>query len=210
MGYLRDLLGLALLASLVSKDVCVTAKDVSYLDISNVETEFSPDSLLNIPETSEHVVQVKACLNTTGGLDEIPAHLNMTMTPEDPKVVEIINENTLEKTEDGGISSACYVRNVTFRALRLGRCDVTVNVMASGKSLKEVIYETTVIRNLRVVDQVFNIMLVVMIALNNVGFGCKFELNVAKEIGKRPVALIIGFVCQYGFMPVVSMCFSIH
>ncbi len=65
-------------------------------------------------------------------------------------------------------------------------------------------YEVGVIRRPRPIDAAFNILLTIMILLNNILFGLLFELNDAKLIFKKPVAPIIGFVCQYTIMPTVS------
>lgn len=49
----------------------------------------------------------------------------------------------------------------------------------------------------------FSIILLVIFA--NIGMGCKIDLDVVKEVLRRPIAPSIGFCCQFIVMPLVRI-----
>ena len=62
----------------------------------------------------------------------------------------------------------------------------------------------SVFRVKRAIDLIFRIALYSLVIVNTVGYGCKVEIDVVKEVLRRPVAPAIGFLCQYLCMPLVS------
>ncbi|XP_067652774.1 ileal sodium/bile acid cotransporter-like [Haliotis asinina] len=62
----------------------------------------------------------------------------------------------------------------------------------------------TVIRPLRFLDTVMKIVVYAFIVINTIGMGCNTELSVVKEVLRRPIAPIIGFMCQYLCMPLIA------
>ena len=65
-------------------------------------------------------------------------------------------------------------------------------------------YIVKVRRSPHPIDRIFNIVLTICIILANFMFGCLFDIPVAKEVLKKPIAPVIGFLCQYTIMPTVS------
>ena len=68
----------------------------------------------------------------------------------------------------------------------------------------DVRYKVTVIREDRALDSIFLTTIIVLLLIANVGMGCKIDLDVVKEVLRRPVAPTIGFCCQFIVMPLVS------
>ena len=65
-------------------------------------------------------------------------------------------------------------------------------------------YHVSVIREKRAVDTVFLAVILIIVLLANVGMGCKIDVEVVKEVLRRPIAPLIGLLCQYLLMPGVS------
>ncbi|KAH9499719.1 hypothetical protein Btru_077657 [Bulinus truncatus] len=65
-------------------------------------------------------------------------------------------------------------------------------------------YKLFVERRQRPIDVVFNIVLVLLVVLTNIGMGAKIDLNVMKTELKRPIAPAIGLCCQFLIMPMVA------
>ena len=63
----------------------------------------------------------------------------------------------------------------------------------------------SVIRKDRAIDKIFIAMVALLVIIANVGMGCKVDLDVVKEVLKKPLAPAIGFFCQYLIMPLVSI-----
>ena len=65
-------------------------------------------------------------------------------------------------------------------------------------------YDVSVVRAETWVDYVFIAVVTFLVLCANIFMGFKIELEVVKEVLKKPFAPAIGFLCQFGFMPVVS------
>ncbi|KAL8559699.1 hypothetical protein ACOMHN_002232 [Nucella lapillus] len=64
--------------------------------------------------------------------------------------------------------------------------------------------EIVVIRVHRPIDTAFNIVIVLLVIVVNLGVGCKSELSVIKETLRRPIAPLTGLCCQFIIMPLLS------
>ncbi|KAH3776382.1 ileal sodium/bile acid cotransporter-like [Dreissena polymorpha] len=67
-------------------------------------------------------------------------------------------------------------------------------------------YEFSVVvrRKMRPIDQIFTIIVGIVVIVITMGFGCKLDLKVVKECIRRPVAPGVGFGCQYIVMPLLG------
>ena len=73
----------------------------------------------------------------------------------------------------------------------------------NGSVVAEKSFTVGVVRPITLVDQVFRIVIGVVISLVLLGFGCGLNLEVVKECLKKPIAPGIGLGCQYILMPLV-------
>lgn len=97
--------------------------------------------------------------------------------------------------------------NLTFQLTTVYGDDEYVSfVELSANDTDDVfyMYPITVFKIMGPLDHVFRVIIYLFLILSTVGFGVKLDLQVVKECLKKPLAPIIGFVCQYGFMPTVS------
>lgn len=51
---------------------------------------------------------------------------------------------------------------------------------------------------------IFTILVTILVSINNINMGCMLDLTVISKVLKKPVAPIIGFCCQFLFMPLVN------
>ncbi|KAL5022356.1 hypothetical protein ScPMuIL_001511 [Solemya velum] len=65
-------------------------------------------------------------------------------------------------------------------------------------------YPVTVFKTMGPLDKIFRAVIYLFLICSTIGFGVKLDLQVVKECLKKPLAPIIGFVCQYGFMPSIA------
>ena len=61
----------------------------------------------------------------------------------------------------------------------------------------------TVVQSSRTANNIFNIVVSIMIMLNNINMGCALDLNAVKSVLKRPVGPFVGALCQFVAMPLV-------
>lgn len=64
--------------------------------------------------------------------------------------------------------------------------------------------EASVILTYQNVVNIFSTSLGLLVALVNINIGATINLDLVKSIVKRPVGPLIGLVCQYILMPLVS------
>ena len=120
----------------------------------------------------------------------------------------IDNVTLLGVDENGG----CHGLIVVVQGSNLGRAHVRVKVsyprtdsddVCAGDVVKEAEYEVVVVRHPKVEQQVFRLGVAGFLVILNFGFGCSLDLEVVKEILRRPFAPALGFCCQYVMMPLV-------
>ena len=66
-------------------------------------------------------------------------------------------------------------------------------------------YPIVVMRQHRFVDTVFTISILCLVVIANLTMGCTVDIQVVKEVLKRPTAPVIGFFCQFTIMPPVRI-----
>lgn len=131
----------------------------------------------------------------------------LNITSDDTDIVVLSEGATLDlPAADPG---ALVPGNFTLRGKRLGR--TTLSFQFTNEDTDHVDqeypgqYEVSVVRTDRIEDDIFNYALGLIIVINNVGFGCRFEWKVARHVFSRPLAAIIGVTGQYVILPLVSM-----
>lgn len=63
----------------------------------------------------------------------------------------------------------------------------------------------TIVRQKRVIDTVFTYSVAILVSIIYINFGCALDWGVLRETIRRPIGPAIGFVCQFLFMPLVSV-----
>uniref|UniRef100_A0A182FAH2 Uncharacterized protein n=1 Tax=Anopheles albimanus TaxID=7167 RepID=A0A182FAH2_ANOAL len=89
----------------------------------------------------------------------------------------------------------------------LGRTDFFIEVVHKNGTTERVSTDTlpvTVIRQERVIDHVFTGSVILLISILYINFGAALDLGALKQIIRRPVGPVIGFLCQFVFMPLFS------
>ena len=102
--------------------------------------------------------------------------------------------------------------NYTFavKGVFLGRTKLHFSALTdpsnqSGTWTKlDLFYDVAVIREERLIDILFIVFVTIFVIFSNIGMGCKIDLEIVKEVLRRPVSPAIGFFCQFIIMPVVS------
>lgn len=96
----------------------------------------------------------------------------------------------------------------TWMHVEVTRCvDQKIRTACRTERLENV-YRIHVRRMPRLIDYIFVYVIWIMIVINSVGFGCTIHLDVIWEIMKRPLAPVVGFCCQFVFMPVIAFCLT--
>lgn len=94
--------------------------------------------------------------------------------------------------------------SVWLEGLRLGRSNIRIELFnGSHWNAIPAVYKVSVVRKLRWIDKSFSAAIITLVIIANLGMGTKLELKVVRKVLRKPLAPIIGFVCQYTVMPLV-------
>jgi len=99
-----------------------------------------------------------------------------------------------------------YERMHTFKIKgeRLGLTQVEWKLYQNLKLIAIGKFDASVKRGQDNIQLIFTIFVVILISINNVNMGCLLDLETIKKVLRAPTAPIIGFCCQFLFMPLVS------
>lgn len=139
---------------------------------------------------------------------EFELNLQTAQNSEYPrKVIEIIGQ----KTYYFNISTnkSYFTSDFKIKGLFLGYSNITFEIR-NNKSLVQSLpnYSVSVIRKTTIFDTLFGILIISLVSINYVNMGCHFDFQIVKKALKTPTGPLIGFVCQFTVMPIVS--FFVH
>lgn len=87
---------------------------------------------------------------------------------------------------------------------------VIFNVLSDNRTL--VSYRKSlhivVIQPKRAIDRAFQIILPILLIFISIQMGILLDTKILIELVKNPKAILIGFLCQYGLMPVLAMAIA--
>ena len=133
-------------------------------------------------------------------------HLNIYAKVKDGKLVSY--KHGQETSSDPNDPWAPPVRNYTGAVSTQIYVDIPTtdkqNVADDWQKL-DIRYKVAVIREDRALDRIFLVSIIVLLLIANVGMGCKIDLDVVKDVLRRPIAPTIGFCCQFIIMPLVRI-----
>ena len=163
------------------------------------------DNVIQIPLGSDPSNMLNNSFFTVEGEFLGRTHLNIYAKAKEGHLVTYKPGN--QKSSDRTDPFAPPVRNHTGAVSTQISIDIPTtnkeNLVDDWQKL-DVIYKVAVIREDRALDRIFLITIIVLLLIANVGMGCKIDLDVVKEVLRRPIAPTIGFCCQFIVMPLVS------
>lgn len=79
------------------------------------------------------------------------------------------------------------------------------NEQVTGKELvaQSQLGKISVVRHPRAIDKAFIYTIAILVSVAFINMGCMLDLEIVKATLKKPIGPVIGFCCQYIFMPMV-------
>lgn len=158
-------------------------------------------------------------LENSGFTSNFHGDFYVTVTSENPSILEIINSSYPEC-----IQSKEETKNFSFvvKGVFLGYAKVTVNLTAAPKDCKfpenvkrhfdaSIPYtrsfdlSVSVVRPYSVLVDIVTGVMAALVAFNYINMGVQLDLHAIGKVLKKPIGPAIGFVCQFLFMPLVSI-----
>ena len=163
---------------------------------------FSPPAVIQLQETERITVHVNATpvnLNPTEVSDNETLILQMSFVV--PGIAHFDQGSQTNFTWACTLTGCTVYGNFSVQGTFLGHTKIIFSSM-TGAQLAE--FPVSVVRIPDSFHVVFEGLIFLLSVVMNVSFGCEANLKQAKEILKKPVPLIIGFLCQYLGMPTVT------
>uniref|UniRef100_A0A6A7GBX6 Ileal sodium/bile acid cotransporter-like n=1 Tax=Hirondellea gigas TaxID=1518452 RepID=A0A6A7GBX6_9CRUS len=184
-------------AQITSSSINNTAATAEAMNIM-----FTPPELIKIPAESEYVV------NWTTTVQEEVHAVEITVT--DPGVLKVTGSGPrswwLVVSPSSNVTAAGTF-NIT--TLLLGYSNVTLTLYNEKEQIiGNGTMRTSVLNKDQILNKIFSASLGVLIGLIYVNMGATINLDVIKEIAKKPIGPVVGLVCQYGGMPLIAFGLS--
>ena len=177
------------------------------------DISFDPPLIRGLTQWKTTNITFKVGLNNDTSInnminDEFELRLNIIQNSQYPRqVIEFTEDNTyrFKITENEPTFSSEF----KIKALFLGYSNITFRIYNNNKSFSQILdnYSVSVVRQSSVFDIFFGIIIISLVTVNYVNMGCHMDLEVVKKTLKMPIGPMIGFVCQFTIMPLVSINF---
>ncbi|KAL7306882.1 hypothetical protein TKK_0001042 [Trichogramma kaykai] len=101
------------------------------------------------------------------------------------------------------LQNKVYNSSVNVTGIFLGKAKVLISFQY-GETQIESTLNVVVIRKARTIDTIFTASVAILVSLLYVNFGCAMDWDVCKKTIKKPIGPLIGCVCQFLLMPMIS------
>ena len=95
-----------------------------------------------------------------------------------------------------------FIFNITGKFL--GFTKVRAGIKSRDKVLAEKTIDVSIVRKKTIESKVFSYSVAVLVSLAYINMGCAMDLHVVRETLKKPIGPMVGFLCQYLIMPLLS------
>ena len=208
IGGSKNVLAKLILVYIYAIEQFVNAQEFTNVNGPIFSIQFSPSSIEDLVEDEEVVIH----MNITA-VNETSSTYQLQVTADDSEIAIITTQSNFLIPDIDIFQSV--ESNFTIEGQWLGRSTLSF-VFTNGDTSENdqtnpTAYDVAVVRPDRIEDDIFEYALGLIIIINNVGFGCKFDWKIAKSVFSRPLAVIIGVCGQYIVLPLVSviyLCFT--
>jgi len=95
-----------------------------------------------------------------------------------------------------------FIFNITGKFL--GFTKIRAGIKSRDKVLAEKTIDVSIVRKKTIESKVFSYSVAVLVSLAYINMGCAMDLHVVRETLKKPIGPMVGFLCQYLIMPLLS------
>lgn len=146
----------------------------------------------------EEVQTINLTLTELDRIDLIQHNAELTVVSDSDRL-QVITKFNFDDIDDHKWTGLFNISGIF-----LGNAKVTANITMNGKSEQSTeTLNVVIIREERLIDRIFTISVIILVAILYINFGAAMDLGKVKEILVRPIGPLIAFVCQFLFMPLV-------
>lgn len=163
------------------------------------EAHFEPNS------TTLHMSGLQTINITLTGLNGVELIQNKAIlsVSSESEILAVSSQLSLDDIDNGA-----YHGQFNISGIFLGTTKVYANITEKGilQRSNETL-NVVIVREERLIDRIFTASIIALVSILYINFGAALDLGKVKEILVRPIGPLIAFVCQFLFMPLVSVLF---
>lgn len=172
-----------------------TPSDV-LLEYGNFSMEID-DQFVKIYEGNDGHVDIKIT-----GLKKI---VKIELRSNDELVFEVVNGSVHHDPDNYEIHNGTLTIHLIGLQLGVSRMVLTIYDQHGAIVIKEdVRFTVKTLRVPRLIDTIFNYLLLPLIVVSCAGMGCKMEIEIIKMKLKKPISILVGPVCQFICQPLFA------
>ncbi|ROT63746.1 hypothetical protein C7M84_018343 [Penaeus vannamei] len=155
---------------------------------------FEPAELIHVIEGTVHEVTWYTIL---------PDVSRVSASVEDPTVAEVVGASDVTRSAPGG--NATHYGSLNVSALFIGYNKVRVTLFdRQDVVVGEGTLDMSVLLSYQKLNDIFTLAIGILVAVVYVNMGATMNLEIIKDISKKPIGPLLGIVCQYLFMPLIA------
>ncbi|XP_069995515.1 hepatic sodium/bile acid cotransporter [Penaeus vannamei] len=155
---------------------------------------FEPAELIHVIEGTVHEVTWYTIL---------PDVSRVSASVEDPTVAEVVGASDVTRSAPGG--NATHYGSLNVSALFIGYNKVRVTLFdRQDVVVGEGTLDMSVLLSYQKLNDIFTLAIGILVAVVYVNMGATMNLEIIKNISKKPIGPLLGIVCQYLFMPLIA------
>jgi len=176
------------------------------------KVSFEPSEVSKLQEQNYTEVNLTLTFDDQDPPDEISkSDLQVELRTDDSSIASISrNEDesgqdiflNLSELPDSQIGNN-WTWTFNISANFLGFAKVSAVVQQDDQE-KETILPVSVVRKKTIQSKLFAYSVAILVSLAYINMGCAMDLKVVRETLKKPIGPLIGFICQYIFMPLIA------
>ncbi|XP_045607786.2 ileal sodium/bile acid cotransporter [Procambarus clarkii] len=162
---------------------------------------FSPEALLGVLDGSHHTITWFT--NTTSPVARVAATVDDKLVSEVASVSEVQDASVHNLTHH--YSGITYYGHLNITAIFIGFNKLHLVLYDEDNvTVAEGAMEMTVLLSYQHITKIFTFIIAFLVGILYFCMGATLDLQVVKEIVKKPVGPIIGLFCQYVLMPLIA------
>jgi len=194
------------------------AEELSGIKISNnrafpTEINFDPEEVSKLQEQNYTEVKLTLTFDDQDPPDERSKNnLQLLLRTDDPNIASVSrNEdhgkeiflNLSELPDERVGNNWTWTFNISANFLGFAKVETVVKQNEETKVLPKVL-PVSVVRKKTIQSKLFSYSVAILVSLAYINIGCALDLKVVKDTLKKPIGPMIGFICQYIFMPLIA------
>lgn len=186
------------------------ADELAGLKVPKWNVSFLPSKVEKLQE--KNFTEVQFTCQSCPLTDHDPGSLQLLLKNDQPDIAAIEFEGDQKDDEillnlsDIGFKRDANDWNFLFNITGkfLGFTKVKAEIRNSNKVLTESVLNVSIVRKKTIQSKVFSYSVAILVSLAYINMGCAMDLEVVRETIKKPIGPLIGFLCQYLMMPLLS------